>query len=339
MTAQFDFATDDEVESALAAGATAFRTWRELSIEERAALATKVGALFAERADELARYAVEEMGKPLSEAIEEVEFCQSIFGYYGEQGPGLAADQPITTFSGGRAVVQKRPVGPLLGVMPWNFPYYQVARFAAPNLVLGNTIVLKHAESVPALAPQRSSSSSTMPASRPASTQNVFATHAQVETIIADPRVQGVSLTGSERAGVHHRRARRQAPQEVRARARRLRPVRRSRHRRRRRSGRTGMGDPAVQHRPGVQLQQAHDRDGGPLRAVRRRAGRLASGLRPGDPTNPSKAPSRRCPRAPRSSRSRRSVDDAVAQGATLHAGGELPTEPRRTTRQLCSPA
>ena len=200
VSAQFDFATDDAVESALTAGATAFRTWRELSIEERAALATKVGALFAERSDELAQIAVQEMGKPLGEAIKEVEFCQAIFGYYGEHGPTLAADQPITTFSGDQAVVQKRPVGLLLGVMPWNFPYYQVARFAAPNLVLGNAMLLKHAESVPrcAAAIQRLFDDAGVPAGV---YQNVFATYAHVETLIADPRVQGVSLTGSERAG------------------------------------------------------------------------------------------------------------------------------------------
>jgi succinate-semialdehyde dehydrogenase/glutarate-semialdehyde dehydrogenase len=97
-------------------------------------------------------------------------------------------------------VIQKRPVGVLLGIMPWNYPYYQVARFAAPNLVLGNTIVLKHAESCPraALALQRLMDDAGVPAG---AYTNLFASHDQVEQIIADPRVQGVSLTGSERAG------------------------------------------------------------------------------------------------------------------------------------------
>ena len=200
VTDRFDFATDDAVESALAAGASAFATWRETSIEERAALAKKVGDLFAERSDELARLAVEEMGKPLSEAEEEVEFCQAIFGYYAEHGPALAADQPITSFEGDQAMVQKRPIGLLLGVMPWNFPYYQVARFAAPNLVVGNTMLLKHAESVPrcARAIQQLFDDAGVPRGV---YQNVFATFEQIEKVIADPRVQGVSLTGSERAG------------------------------------------------------------------------------------------------------------------------------------------
>lgn len=200
VTSEFDFATDDAVEAALAAGASTFLTWRDLPVGERAALAKKVGDLFAERADELAQIAVEEMGKPLGEAAEEVEFCQAIFGYYAEHGPELAADQPITSFSGDDAVVQKRPIGLLLGVMPWNFPYYQVARFTAPNLVLGNTMLLKHAESVPrcAEAIQRIFDDAGVPAGV---YQNVFATFGQIETVIADPRVQGISLTGSERAG------------------------------------------------------------------------------------------------------------------------------------------
>ena len=200
VSATFDFATDDEIEAALAAGARAFADGQSSTVDQRAAIATRVGELLAERADELARIAVQEMGKPLSEAIEEVEFCQAIFGYYGEHGPSLAADQPIITFSGDQAVVQKRPIGLLLGVMTWNFPYYQVARFAAPNLVLGNAMLLKHAESVPrcAGALQQLFTDAGVPEGV---YQNLFATFAQVETIIADPRVQGVSLTGSERAG------------------------------------------------------------------------------------------------------------------------------------------
>jgi succinate-semialdehyde dehydrogenase/glutarate-semialdehyde dehydrogenase len=140
------------------------------------------------------------MGKPGAEGVEEAEFCQAIFDYFATEGPTLAADQPIKTFSGGTAVVQKLPVGPLLGIMPWNFPYYQIARFAAPNLMLGNTIILKHAESVPrsALAVEKIMADAGVPAGV---YQNLFASHEQIERIIGDPRVQGVSLTGSERAG------------------------------------------------------------------------------------------------------------------------------------------
>ena len=123
--------------------------WRGVSIAERAKKVKRVGELFVERRAELAAIATEEMGKPLEESSGEAEFCGEIFDYFATEGPELAADQPIKTFSGGKAMVQKLPIGPLLGIMPWNYPFYQIARFAAPNLMLGNTILLKHAESVP----------------------------------------------------------------------------------------------------------------------------------------------------------------------------------------------
>jgi len=196
----FNHATDAEIESALASAHAAYSSWKDVPITERVEVVKKVAALFAERADELAGIATQEMGKPASEGVEEAEFCQAIFDYFADEGPTLAADQEIKSFSGGRAVVQKLPVGPLLGVMPWNFPYYQIARFAAPNLMLGNTIILKHAESVPrsALAVEQIMRDAGAPEG---AYVNVFATFDQVETIIADPRVVGVSLTGSERAG------------------------------------------------------------------------------------------------------------------------------------------
>ncbi|MFW6187369.1 MAG: aldehyde dehydrogenase family protein, partial [Actinomycetota bacterium] len=200
VVAEFPSATDGQIQEALATAGSAYRSWRRVPIEERAAVVARAGELFAERAQELAAIITEEMGKPISEARDEVAFCAEIFGYFAVQGPALAADQPVTASGGGWAVIQKRPVGVLLGIMPWNYPYYQVARFAAPNLVLGNTILLKHAEPCPraALALQQLMDDAGVPAGAYA---NVFASHDQVADIIADPRVQGVSLTGSERAG------------------------------------------------------------------------------------------------------------------------------------------
>lgn len=193
-------AADAEIQEALSAADAAYRAWREVPVEQRAAVADRVGQLFSERIEELAATITEEMGKPLAEARAEVEFCTEIFGYFATEGPALIGDQPIRTTTGGRAVIQKRPVGVLLGIMPWNYPYYQVARFAAPNLVAGNTMVLKHAETCPrsALALQRLMDDAGVPAGVYV---NVFASHDQIADIIADPRVQGVSLTGSERAG------------------------------------------------------------------------------------------------------------------------------------------
>ena len=196
----FDYATDKEIESALAAVHTAYAVWRDVPIAERAKTVRRIGELFAERQAELGALATEEMGKPLAQSKGEAAFCGEIFDYFATEGPELAADQPIKTFSGGKAMVQKLPIGPLLGVMPWNYPFYQIARFAAPNLMLGNTIVLKHAESVPkcALAVEQIMKDAGLPEG---AYVNVFATHDQIEEIIGDPRIAGVSLTGSERAG------------------------------------------------------------------------------------------------------------------------------------------
>ncbi|MGO3255780.1 MAG: aldehyde dehydrogenase family protein, partial [Glutamicibacter ardleyensis] len=197
---EFPTATDEQVEQALASAQSGYESWQNVDINERAKIVSKVAQLFADKADELGKIMTLEMGKPLSEAVGEAEYCKDIFEYFATEGPTLAADQEIKSFSGGKAVVQRRPVGPLLGIMPWNFPLYQVARFAAPNLMLGNTIVLKHAESCPrsALAIQEIMDEAGVPAGV---YNNVFATHDQISTIIADSRIQGVSLTGSERAG------------------------------------------------------------------------------------------------------------------------------------------
>ena len=129
----FETATDAEVESALAAVHAAYATWRDVPIAERAKVVKRIGELFVERRADLAAIATEEMGKPLGESRGEAKFCGEIFDYFATEGPELAADQPIKTFSGGKAMVQRLPIGPLLGIMPWNYPYYQIARFAAPE--------------------------------------------------------------------------------------------------------------------------------------------------------------------------------------------------------------
>jgi succinate-semialdehyde dehydrogenase/glutarate-semialdehyde dehydrogenase len=196
----FDHATDAEIEAALAASHTAYAAWKDVPIADRAKVVTRIAELFVERRADLGAIATKEMGKPFLEAKGEAKFCGEIFSYFADNGPELAADQPIKTFGGGKAVVQKLPIGPLLGIMPWNYPFYQIARFAAPNLMLGNTIILKHAESVPgcALAVEQLMKDAGVPEG---AYINVLASHEQVEKIIEDPRVAGISLTGSERAG------------------------------------------------------------------------------------------------------------------------------------------
>src|SRR5215470_16033701 len=136
VTETFPFATDAEVAQALAAATEAFAAWRLRPVAERAAVVKRIAALFTK-----------EMGKRPAQAIGEAEFCTDIFNYYADNGPQLIADKPLPGHDTAR--VEYRPVGPVLGVMPWNYPYYQVARFAAPNLIVGNTVILKHAENCP----------------------------------------------------------------------------------------------------------------------------------------------------------------------------------------------
>ena len=161
----------------------------------------KVAALHNERTDELAKIIQREMGKPLDQSVGEVEFSAAIYEFYADNAEKFLADEPIDLLDGeGSALIRRGPVGVLLGIMPWNYPYYQVARFAGPNLVLGNTIVLKHAPQCPesAAALQQIFTDAGYPEG---AYVNVYATNEQIAEAIADPRIQGVSLTGSERAG------------------------------------------------------------------------------------------------------------------------------------------
>lgn len=199
----FPTATDAEVRAAVDAAATAYAGWgRPSTVADRAALLHRVADLHRERSAELSAAMVEEMGKPLVDAEGEVDFSAAIYDYYADNAERFLADEPIDLGEDaeGSAFIRRGPVGVLLGIMPWNFPAYQVARFAAPNLATGNTIVLKHAPQCPRSAAllQRIFLDAGFPEG---AYVNVYATNEQVADVIADPRVQGVSLTGSERAG------------------------------------------------------------------------------------------------------------------------------------------
>ena len=194
--------TDEALVLAVGAGAEAHLTWgRRSTVAERVVLIQRVGDLHRERREELAAIIVMEMGKTLEGALGEVDFCADIYDYYAENAGQFLADEPIQLLGGeGSGVVRRSSLGLLLGIMPWNYPYYQVSRFAAPNLAIGNTILLKHAPQCPesAAALEKIFHDAGFPAG---AYQNVYASNDQVQDIIADPRVQGVSLTGSERAG------------------------------------------------------------------------------------------------------------------------------------------
>ena len=198
---EYPTATDEQINEALDAAGNAFPTWSATEPAERAALLSRVADLYEERAEQLASIITREMGKPQKQALGELKIVVSIYRYYAEHGVEYLADEEVAVASGGRAVVRNEPYGVLLGIMPWNFPYYQVARFAAPNLMVGNTILLKHAPQCPesAAAMEQLFRDAGLPEG---AYVNVYATNEQVaEMIIPDRRVQGVSLTGSERAG------------------------------------------------------------------------------------------------------------------------------------------
>lgn len=191
---------DTAVDAAMSAADAVYRGWGEVGPEQRAALVRKVAELHRTRREELASIIVREMGKPMAAALGEVDFAADITEYYADNWDKITGDTPLDILAEGTAVIRRSPIGVLLGVMPWNFPYYQVARFAAPNLVLGNTILLKHASQ----CPESSAAIEKMyvDAGFPEGAYlNLYASIEQVSRVIADPRIQGVSVTGSERAG------------------------------------------------------------------------------------------------------------------------------------------
>jgi succinate-semialdehyde dehydrogenase/glutarate-semialdehyde dehydrogenase len=198
---QYDQISDADLDAALASASDCFESLARTTVAERAAMIQKVADAHTERREELADIIVREMGKPVEQALGEVDFCADIYGYYADKAEEFLADEQIDLRDGdGYGLIRRSAVGPLLGIMPWNFPYYQVARFAGPNLCLGNTILLKPAGQCPesGLAIQSMFDDAGFPAG---AYQTIFASNEQIADLIADPRLRGVSLTGSERAG------------------------------------------------------------------------------------------------------------------------------------------
>ena len=197
---EFDTLDDAGVEAALEKAHNGYLNWRKSAPTQRAQILTRTAELYNERAGELARMIALEMGKPVREAKGEVQLSAAIYQWYADHGPALLAEERLDVPGAEESVVYRRPIGALVGVMPWNYPYYQVARFAAPNLMLGNTVILKHASNCPqsALLMEEILQQAGLPED---AYVNVFASNEQIADMIADPRVQGVSLTGSERAG------------------------------------------------------------------------------------------------------------------------------------------
>lgn len=193
--------SDEQLDAAIGRAHAAHRVWGKEPVEKRAALIRRVAELHTERRQQLGEIIGREMGKPIEQAVGEVDFSAAIYEYYADRADKLLADEPIELLEGeGSAFIRRSSLGVLLGIMPWNYPYYQVARFAGPNLLLGNTILLKHAPQCPesAAAIEQIFHDAGLPKD---AYINIYATNEQIETVIADRRVQGVSLTGSGRAG------------------------------------------------------------------------------------------------------------------------------------------
>jgi succinate-semialdehyde dehydrogenase/glutarate-semialdehyde dehydrogenase len=193
-------ASDEVVEQTVAAAHSEFaNAARRDQVKERAAIVTRVADLLVERAAEFGEIIVREMGKPLAQAVGEVEFSADIFRYFADNAEEFLADEKIPS-GAGTAWIRKSPIGPILGIMPWNFPIYQIARFAGPNMVLGNPVLVKPAQQCPesSAALEKLIRDAGMPVG---GYQNVYADNDQIAGMIDDSRIQGISLTGSERAG------------------------------------------------------------------------------------------------------------------------------------------
>src|SRR5271157_1785881 len=195
----FEELSDEQLEAALETAAACFETWRHTTFAERAAVVAKASAIMRARIDEFARPVTLEMGKLIDQARGEVVLSADIIDYYAKNAERFLATEHLKP-SSGEAEVESSPFGVLFGVQPWNFPYYQLARFAAPNLMAGNVVMVKHAGCVPqcAIAFGKLWLEAGVPVG---AYTNLLISHDQVNRVIDDPRIKGVALTGSVEAG------------------------------------------------------------------------------------------------------------------------------------------
>lgn len=190
---------DQQLEEKLALSAHAWEGWKQQSFSQRGACFMKLARLIEMQADELARLMAHEMGKPLAQGLAELKKCVWVCEYYAQEAEGMLSEQ-IVEASAQKSKIVCAPLGPILAIMPWNFPFWQVLRFAAPTLMAGNVGLLKHAPCVFGCA--QAIEELFQAAGFPDGVmQNLVIDEAQAGQVIADFRVRGVSLTGSDRAG------------------------------------------------------------------------------------------------------------------------------------------
>ncbi len=195
----FEALTGEEIDAKLGLAAETFREYRKTSFEERSRMLLRAAEILEEEAEDLGRLMTAEMGKTLAAATAEAQKCARGCRYYAEHAEAMLADEPVD-LEGARAFVRYQPLGPVLAVMPWNFPFWQVFRFAAPALMAGNVGLLKHASNVPqcALAIEDIIHRAGFPEG---AFQTLLISSSQVQSVLDDPRVRAATLTGSEGAG------------------------------------------------------------------------------------------------------------------------------------------
>jgi succinate-semialdehyde dehydrogenase/glutarate-semialdehyde dehydrogenase len=192
--------TEVEIDARLTRAASTFALWRKTPVADRVALLNRLADAYSAHKNDLARMATLEMGKTLASAIAEIEKCVAAFRYYAEHGPAMLDVMRYDLASGGRAELYWQPLGCVLAVMPWNFPYWQVVRFLAPAILAGNTGLLKHASNVQGVAGLMEEMMRVAGAPE-GLFQNLAVMSKAINAIIADPRIAAVTLTGSEGAG------------------------------------------------------------------------------------------------------------------------------------------
>ena len=197
--AEYPATSPDAKEAALQAALSAFKEWRKQSFETRAAVLHRIAGVIRERKDALATLATAEMGKPIAQSHEEVEKCARTFDFYADNGASMLADEIVKT-DALKSYVHYEPMGVVLAVMPWNFPYWQVFRCAAPILMAGNVMVLKHASNVSgcALAIGDIFKEAGLPKDL---LQTLLLPSSEVEAIISHPVINAITFTGSTAAG------------------------------------------------------------------------------------------------------------------------------------------
>lgn len=195
----FDELSDAQLERKISNAHKAFQSWRDTPVKERAALLKKVAKLMRKRKKELAALITLEMGKLIAQSEAEIDMCASVYDYYAKNAAAFLKDRPMNV-PDGKAFVRLTPTGIILAIEPWNYPFNQVARLAAPNIVAGNVVVLKHASNVPQCAAMIEQLFKDAGAPEGIFT-NLYLSGKRIAKLAEDPRITGMSLTGSEAAG------------------------------------------------------------------------------------------------------------------------------------------